>query len=499
MSLLRQNQPANDVYTDPSELVYSVAEYISLLNIQLKPLKATIRGEIGKVNYYPRAVYFSLFDKDKSVLNCIAWPGRLQSLGIELKEGMEVTIQGYPDVYPMSGQLKFKADVITPVGEGALKLAFEKLKKELEAQGYFRPERKQVLPPHIERIGLITSESGVVSRDFLKGLGDHGLHISFYDVRVEGLHAIENIVTAIQWFNEHPQGVQVLVLARGGGSLESLQPFNSLEVAKAIYSSKIPVMSAIGHELDVTIADLVADVRASVPMDAGKRLGESWEKAGERIDTIERAMFTSFKNACRQLETSLAFYGENLVSSYAKSLTQSKKQLADSEQTLLRCFRDVFRRMQGIEAHFHRNYERFANRLAKSKGEVDTIEKSMLSEGGHFFAGLDTQLAILEEQSQNNYTRFQRYLRSLHEDIAMNESDMKREAKRWFLALGKKVDDYEQLLLANDPRLKLKQGYSIVKDKQGKVLKSIKTVARHDIIKVELSDGILDSKVEEIR
>jgi exodeoxyribonuclease VII large subunit len=197
MSFLRQNQPANDLYTAPQELVYSVAEYVSLLNGQLRPLQATIQGEIGKVTYTPRAVFFSLCGDDKSVLNCVAWPGRLQSLGIDLKEGMAVTIQGYPDVYPGNGQLKFKADIITPVGEGALKLAFEKLKKELEAQGYFSPERKQVLPPHIERIGLITSESGVVSRDFLTGLGDHGVHISFYDVRVEGLHAIENIVTAI--------------------------------------------------------------------------------------------------------------------------------------------------------------------------------------------------------------------------------------------------------------------------------------------------------------
>ena len=110
-----------------------------------------------------------------------------------------------------------------------------------------------------------------------------------------------------------------------------------------------------------------------------------------------------------------------------------------------------------------------------------------------------TQLATLEEQFQNNYTRYERYLRSLRADVGMHESDMKQEAKRWFVTLGKQVDDCERLLLASDPRLKLKQGYSIVKDKQGKVLKSIKTVARRDIIKVELSDGILDSKVEDIR
>ena len=325
------------------------------------------------------------------------------------------------------------------------------------------------------------------------------MQIHFYDARVEGLHAIENIVQAIQWFNEHPQGVQVLVLARGGGSLERLQPFNSLEVAKAIYSSKIPVMSAIGHELDVTIADMVADVRASVPMDAGKRLSESWVKAGERIDTMESAMLTSFKNVCRQLEASLAFYSENFVSSYAKSLIQSKKHLADSQQTLMRCFRDVLQRMQGIEANFRLNDERFANRLATSRSTVDVREQVILREAGHFFARQRTQLATLEEQFQNNYTRFERYLRSVRGDIVMYEDDLTQEAKRWFATMGKKVDDCERLLLAGDPRLKLKQGYSIVKDKQGKVVKSIKTVARHDIIKVELSDGILDTKVEDIR
>ena len=179
MSLLRQNQTSNDVYTAPSELVYSVAEYISLLNVKLRPLKATIQGEITRIKYSQKALYFSLQDKDRTVLNCLVWLSRLQSLGIELEEGMEVKIQGYPDVYPQAGLLTFKADVITPIGEGALKLAFERLKKELEAQGYFRPERKQILPPHIERIGLITSESGVVIQDFLTGLGASRIADSF--------------------------------------------------------------------------------------------------------------------------------------------------------------------------------------------------------------------------------------------------------------------------------------------------------------------------------
>ena len=211
MSLSRQYLVPNEVYPTSDETIYSVAEYITLLNVRLKPLKATIQGEIGKITYSQKALYFSLYDKDRSVLNCLVWLSRLQSLGIELKDGLEVKIQGYPDVYPPTGRLAFKADVITPIGEGALKLAFEKLQRELEAQGYFRQERKQHLPQHVQRIGLITSESGVVIRDFLTGLGKHGQKVNFYDVRVEGLNAIENIVTALQWFNAHPQDIQVIV------------------------------------------------------------------------------------------------------------------------------------------------------------------------------------------------------------------------------------------------------------------------------------------------
>ena len=380
-----------------------------------------------------------------------------------------------------------------------MKLAFEKLKKDLEAQGYFRQDRKQHLPPHVERIGLITSESGVVIKDFLTGLGQHGLAVDFYDVRVEGLNAIEQIVTAIQWFNEQAQDVQVLVIARGGGSLERLQPFNSLEVAKAIYGSKIPVMTAIGHETDTTIADLVADVRASVPMDAGKRLADPWVTAAERIDTIERNVLSSFKHACRQLDAKLTLYSENFVSCYAKFLSHCRKDVDAYQQNLMRCFRDVLRRIQSIEGNFSHNYERFSNRLTKNRITINSLEQNILREAGRFFASLNSSLRGLEEQFQNSYTWLGRFLRSLKEDVATHDVQIEREAKRWYLAIEKRISECEKMLLACDPRLKLKQGFSIVKDKSGKVIKSSKTVALRDIIHIELYEGGLDTKVENIQ
>ena len=142
-------------------------------------------------------------------------------------------------------------------------------------------------------------------RDFTRGLGNRGIKLYFYDARVEGSNAIESIVTGVQWFNQNTSDVEALVIARGGGSLEQLQPFNSIEVAKAIYGSRIPVMTAIGHETDVTIADLVADVRASVPMDAGKRLGAAWEKAEERIRAIEHNISAAFRSRCREFASRL--------------------------------------------------------------------------------------------------------------------------------------------------------------------------------------------------
>src|SRR3954462_282197 len=159
-----QKQPHTD--TASHETIFTVAEYISLINTAIKPLKATIQGEIGKIKYYPKAVYFSLFDKDRSVINGMIWNSRLQSLGVELQDGLEVKVQGYPDVWSGNGMLTFKADAIIPIGEGALKLAFERLKTELEQEGYFRQERKRAFPAFVSCIGLITSSKGVVIQDF---------------------------------------------------------------------------------------------------------------------------------------------------------------------------------------------------------------------------------------------------------------------------------------------------------------------------------------------
>ncbi len=438
--------------SEKDDQIFSVSEYLSYLNYALKPLKGTVQGEIGKIDTRGAAVYFTLCDKkEKAVLNCFAWQNTLRNIGFILEEGMEVKIIGYAEIYKPYGKLSLQVQYIMPVGEGALKLAFEKLKKELDAAGYFRQERKRILPQFPQRIGLITSRSGVVITDFLMGLGNHGLHISFYDVRVEGINAIESIQQAIRWFNELPEPLDVLVIARGGGSLESLQAFNSMEIAKAIHSSKTPVLTAIGHERDVTIADLVADVRASVPLHAGKMLAEPWIQIAQRIETIEENIVTRFKNTYQACLTNLTYFQNNIMSNYAKHIYQCQKDITHYQDSLMRCFRDMLQKIKHIEDTFTYNFERFHQRM-------------------------NTQL--------QNFT----YL----------DKSIEKDAKNWYYLLTKKIKDHEHVLSLCDPQVKLKQGYSITKDIQGKVIKSPSQTKNGDVVTIHFYDGKVQSQIKEV-
>ncbi len=432
---------------------FSVAEYITFLNKTLRPHIVTIKGEISQVkDRGGAAIYFSLCDtSEKAVIDCLVWRNKLQYAGIDLKEGMEVKVVGYAEVYPPTGRLSFMAQQLAPVGEGALKLAFEKLKRELAHAGFFSQERKRKLPQYIHSIGLITSETAAAKKDFETHLGKHGYKVYFYDVRVEGVKAVNNLVGAIRWFNENKNDVELLVITRGGGSLESLHAFNTMEVAKAIYGSKIPVMTAIGHEQDLTIADLVADIRASVPTHAGKLISNPWDLAVNRIESMESSMLSLFKNKLQDMEVRLTQYQNNIFSCFAKHVAQCHKEVARYDASIVRCFREMLQKVKQLEMNFTWNYERFARRIAHAKQTVIYCEKAF-----------------------------------------------EQEAMDWFANLMRMLIEHEKRLRLSDPQLKLKQGFSIVKDGTGKIIKSSKQVHQDDIIAIQLCDGTIDSTVKDV-
>src|SRR5215470_12244565 len=230
-----------------------------------------VQGEISNCREAQSGhIYFTLKD-DRAQVRCVFFKQQQRGIKFRPEDGLQVTVRGTISVYEQRGEYQIYVEKIEPVGLGALQLAFDQLKKRLEAEGLFAAERKKPLPLLPSRIGLITSPRGAAVRDVIRILRRrfHNVHLTLYPVRVQGEGASTEIVRAIKYFDRQ-QIVDVLILARGGGSLEDLWPFNEEAVARAVATCSIPIISGVGHETDFTIADFVADVRASTPSAAAE-------------------------------------------------------------------------------------------------------------------------------------------------------------------------------------------------------------------------------------
>lgn len=230
-----------------------------------------VKGEISNFkNHYSGHFYFTLKD-EKSVLRCVMFRSNASAMAFIPEDGMKVLIRGYISVFERDGQYQLYAEEMQPDGVGALYVAFEKLKKKLQAEGLFDEARKRKLPYLPKAIGVVTSSTGAVIRDIINVLSRrfYNVNIKLYPVQVQGEQAAGQIAYAVRRFNEL-DNVDVIIVARGGGSLEELWAFNEEIVARSIYESRIPVISAVGHETDFTIADFAADVRAPTPSAAAE-------------------------------------------------------------------------------------------------------------------------------------------------------------------------------------------------------------------------------------
>ncbi len=250
--------------------ILTVAEFNKVLNSVFSELgEFSVQGEIVSMKITAnRAVFIDLKDKKENAIlkisNFAPWVEGLNSV----QEGMDVIVSGALEVYSPYGTMTLKARKVEPVGEGSLKIASEKLKLLLNSEGLFAPERKRPLPQFVTRIALITAKDSAAFADFTKIIAENGAAISidFYPVLVQGASSSNEISAALH--NVGKQGYDVVCLIRGGGSLEDLQSFNSELVARAIFASATPLICGVGHEVDTTIADMVADVRASTPSQA---------------------------------------------------------------------------------------------------------------------------------------------------------------------------------------------------------------------------------------
>ncbi len=300
-----------------------------------------IEGEISNYKRHTSGhIYFTLKD-EAAQIGCVFFAKANQFLKFELEDGLKVICIGRISVYDQRGQYQIYVQRMEPKGVGALQLAFLQLKEKLEKEGLFSEERKKQVPLYPKRIGLVTSPTGAAIQDMLKIFKRKafGLHIYLYPVRVQGDGAAYEISEAIDRLNQF-EPLDLLVVGRGGGSLEDLWAFNEEVVARAIARSKIPIISAVGHEVDWTIADFVADFRAHTPTAAAEKVVMNWDEldeqlcqSRERMQNAIQALLNTKREALVNLKETYAFR-QPLV--YINQLSQQVDELLRQMQNYLR-------------------------------------------------------------------------------------------------------------------------------------------------------------------
>ena len=319
----------------------SVTQLNDYLNrvISTDPLlsSVTVQGEVSGVKYHSSGhVYFSLVDS-RSRLSCFLHREKAMQLQEKLTDGMELTASGGITVFSRGGSYSLYVRSLEIEGKGDLAAAFEQMKRRLDREGLFDPAHKKPLPPYPDKIGVITAGTGAAIRDILKIIRKRNnvCDVVVFPTAVQGDGAAEKIARAIDFVNENFNDIDILIVGRGGGSAEDLWAFNEEAVARSIYASRIPIISAVGHEIDFSISDLVADVRAETPTAAAQIAVPDTEELSGQLETWKEQLR-------RQLENSLMY--QNLkVENQIRMLRDGLESKISGVQNRLEQYRTVLR------------------------------------------------------------------------------------------------------------------------------------------------------------
>jgi exodeoxyribonuclease VII large subunit len=309
--------------------VSQLNDYLNRL-ITLDPLLSniTVRGEASGVKYHTSGhVYFSLVDEGSKV-NCFLSRNNLSMVDFRLNDGMALVVNGSVSIYKQGGSYSIFVRGIEMEGEGALALAFERMKKKLSAEGLFDQSHKKPLPSFPKCVGVVTAETGAAIRDILKNITrkNNLVDVILYPSAVQGDGAAESIARAIRFANEQKPPADVLIVGRGGGSAEDLSAFNEECVARAIFDSQIPVISAVGHEVDFSISDLVADVRAETPTAGAQMAVPDTEELRDTIEALKEALSRNLENTMLFHRLKTTNLKESLEERIAHKLSDARNQ-----------------------------------------------------------------------------------------------------------------------------------------------------------------------------
>ena len=440
--------------------IYTVSQINSLIKITLEerlPSRLIARGEISDWRHHSSGhCYFSLKDIG-GILPCVMWASKFRSVKFTPKDGMEVLATGYIDVYQVGGKYQFYVDKIEPAGVGALQLAFEQMVAKLLREGLFDEAKKKPLPPYPMRIAMLTSESGAAVHDILDSIQNRWpcAELFLYPVPVQGEGAAEKIAHALRDINKRNNSLNldILIIARGGGSLEDLWAFNEEAVARAIFDSEVPVISAVGHEIDTTIADLVADARASTPTKAGVVAVPDIQEVSGQLTSMEQRLVSQTRARVRSARQDLEIVLANAVIRNPLSLVQdASQQLDELNAELAGTLRELL--------------EQGRRKLSACYEQVVRIEP-------HRLLGRKT-VELNEWQNRVNV--------AINATVNSRRMQLTAQANR---------------LTALNPKSVLQRGYSITTDKKtGLLVRTTEDVRPGDRLITELADeNLIESKV----
>lgn len=309
-----------------------------------------LRGEVSNLAFPTSGhIYFVLKDKSSQIKAVLFRSSALRLKNLRLENGMEVVVYGSLTVYDQRGEYQIIIDYLEPAGLGALYLALEELKKRLETEGLFSPLHKKPLPMLPQRIGIVTSPTGAVIRDILNIIKRRfsNLEILIYPVKVQGEEAVFEIIQAIKGLNQMDTPPEVIILARGGGSIEDLWAFNNEQLARTIFASKIPIVSAIGHETDFTIADFVADLRAPTPSAAAELVVKQKGELRFKIDSLTGQLKARMRYSLTRDSAQLQAYQRSLSLLHPQNkIRQFQLRLDDLTIGLSRSFSYLYQKKQ---------------------------------------------------------------------------------------------------------------------------------------------------------
>ncbi|MCL4078916.1 exodeoxyribonuclease VII large subunit [Coriobacteriia bacterium Es71-Z0120] len=431
----------------------SVSEALSLAKAALDAIAVRVIGEVTEATSKPgyKAVYFTLAD-DRAAMPCLMWRDAYEACGFELRQGMLVEAVGTFTVYVQKGRMQFQVRSMAPAGEGVLRMQVAALARRLEAEGLMSAAIKRSLPPYPDRIGVVTSPRGKAVHDVLRTLKRRypAAEVVIAGVQVEGDGAVDAIVEGLRRIGEEP-GVDVVILCRGGGSYEDLMPFNDERVARAIRACPVPVVTGIGHEPDVSIADLVADVHASTPTAAAEAAAPSAAEVLKRFDEQQRLLARALRHGVQRQRHRLEIVAQKRPISDPRSVLSSWMQALDDAAS-------------GLAAAL-------PARIAREHDRLDAMRRSLA----------DASMCALE-RARSRY--------------ALGERDLMRAGPRLFDEPKRQVGLYAARLDGLSPLKTLGRGYAVCyADATGRIVRSVDDVAPRDELSVRVSDGRIACEV----